>query len=129
MKYSYLETRSHWVNNVFYYTTPFAIKKIVWLITDHLFQHPFISNATDPKPILDLLAEFKAEIVEEEIMDLNEDKEVRTMFFPPFRRRSNLLRMRKLMTEELFEKKWPMDETPKIPFTHWRLVVKTLFNI
>jgi hypothetical protein len=69
-----------------------------------LFQHPFISNATDPKPILDLLAEFKAEIVEEEIMDLNEDKEVRTMFFPPLRLRSNLLRIRKLMTEELFEK-------------------------
>ena len=40
------------------------------------FQHPFISQATDPKPILDLLAEFKAEIVEEEIMDINEDKEV-----------------------------------------------------
>jgi hypothetical protein len=45
-------------------------------------QHPFISCATDPKPIRDLLAEFKAEIVEEEIMDINEDKEVRC---PDFR--------------------------------------------
>jgi len=45
------------------------------------FQHPFISGATDPKPIRDLLAEFKAEIVEEEIMDLNEDKEVRLVVY------------------------------------------------
>ena len=37
-------------------------------------QHPFIANATDPKPILDLLAEFKAEIIDEEIADLNDDK-------------------------------------------------------
>ena len=33
-------------------------------------------DATDSKPILDLLAEYKAEIVEDEIMDLPEDKEV-----------------------------------------------------
>ncbi len=45
-----------------------------------LFQHPFISGATDSKPICDLLAEFKAEIVEEEIMDVNEDKEVKIRF-------------------------------------------------
>ena len=38
------------------------------------FQHPFIANATDPKPILDLLAEFKAEIIEEEIADVNDEK-------------------------------------------------------
>ena len=38
------------------------------------FQHPFIANATDPKPILDLLAEFKAEIIEEEIADVHDDK-------------------------------------------------------
>ena len=41
-----------------------------------LFQHPFIRDAHDPKPVLDLLAEYKAEIVEDEIMDLPEDKEV-----------------------------------------------------
>ena len=39
-----------------------------------MLQHPFIANATDPKPILDLLAEFKAEIIDEEIADLNDDK-------------------------------------------------------
>ena len=39
-----------------------------------IFQHPFIANATDPKPILDLLAEFKAEIIEEEIADVHDDK-------------------------------------------------------
>jgi len=44
-------------------------------------QHPFISGATDSKPICDLLAEFKAEIVEEEIMDVNEDKEVKIQLF------------------------------------------------
>ena len=38
------------------------------------FQHPFIANAKDPKPILDLLAEFKAEIIEDEIADVNDDK-------------------------------------------------------
>ena len=37
-----------------------------------LFQHPFIRNATDPKPILDLLTEFKAEIVDEKIEDLDD---------------------------------------------------------
>lgn len=37
------------------------------------FQHPFIANAKDPKPILDLLAEFKAEIIEDEIADVNDD--------------------------------------------------------
>jgi serine/threonine protein kinase len=39
-------------------------------------QHQFVVEATDPKSILDLLAEYKAEIVEEEIEDLQEDKEV-----------------------------------------------------
>ena len=43
----------------------------------HLFQHPFIQTATDPKHLLDLLAEYKAEIVEEEILDIPEDKMVR----------------------------------------------------
>lgn len=41
---------------------------------EDLLKHPFIANATDPKPVLDLLAEFKAEIIEDEIADLNEDK-------------------------------------------------------
>ena len=39
-------------------------------MTDFLnFQHPFIRYASDPKPILDLLTEFKAEIVDEKIED------------------------------------------------------------
>ena len=33
-------------------------------------------DATDPKPILELLAEYKAEIVEEEITDIHEDMDV-----------------------------------------------------
>ena len=44
------------------------------------FQHPFIQTATDPKPILDLLAEYKAEIVEEEILDIPEDKMVSQIY-------------------------------------------------
>ena len=40
------------------------------------FQHPFIRYASDPKPILDLLTEFKAEIVDEKIEDLPEDTDV-----------------------------------------------------
>ena len=47
----------------------------------HPFQHPFIQTATDPKPILDLLAEYKAEIVEEEILDIPEDKMVSATLF------------------------------------------------
>ena len=37
-----------------------------------LLEHPFVRNALDPKPILDLLTEFKAEIVEEEITDMDD---------------------------------------------------------
>ncbi len=40
-------------------------------------QHAFVRDADDPKPILELLAEYKAEIVEEEITDLPDDGEVR----------------------------------------------------
>ena len=47
-----------------------------------LFQHPFIQAATDPKPLLDLLAEYKAEIVEEEILDIPEDKMVSQILSP-----------------------------------------------
>jgi hypothetical protein len=50
---------------------------LVDVLTDLFVQHPFVSSkSVDKKPILDLLAEFKAEIineVEEEIED-----EVRT---------------------------------------------------
>ena len=51
-------------------------RTISMYFTDFLFifQHPFIANATDPKPILDLLAEFKAEIIEEEIADVHDEK-------------------------------------------------------
>ena len=42
-------------------------------------QHPFIRNAADPKPIFDLLTEFKAEIVDEKIEDLD-DTEVSSLF-------------------------------------------------
>ena len=37
------------------------------------FQPPFIRDACDRKPLLDLLAEFKAEIINEEEMDIEEE--------------------------------------------------------
>ena len=46
------------------------------LVVKHLwffFQHPFIRDACDRKPLLDLLAEFKAEIINEEEMDIEEE--------------------------------------------------------
>lgn len=46
------------------------------LFNFHLFQHPFVRDANDPKPIMELLAEYKAEIVEEEITDLPEEGDV-----------------------------------------------------
>lgn len=33
------------------------------------FQHPFVNTTLDPKPIRDLLLEYKAEVVEEEVVD------------------------------------------------------------
>lgn len=38
-----------------------------------LLKHPFIKGAVDKKPLLDLLAEFKAEIINEEEIDVDEE--------------------------------------------------------
>ena len=38
-----------------------------------LLEHPFVRNAVDRKPVLDLLAEFKAEIINEEEMDVDDE--------------------------------------------------------
>ena len=56
-----------------------SVKCILFYI--NFFQHPFIANAKDPKPILDLLAEFKAEIIEDEIADVNDDTKTEVKFF------------------------------------------------
>ncbi|XP_059084323.1 serine/threonine-protein kinase 10-like isoform X3 [Tigriopus californicus] len=45
--------------------------------TEELLKHTFIRDAIDPKPIIELLAEYKAEIVEEEIID-EDEKETTT---------------------------------------------------
>ena len=39
-----------------------------------VFQHTFIKDATNSKPIMQLLAEYKAEIVEDEIIDDPDEK-------------------------------------------------------
>ena len=49
-----------------------------------LLEHPFVRNALDPKPILDLLTEFKAEIVEEEITDMDDVSRILLELFLPF---------------------------------------------
>ena len=54
-------------------------REFVWyeeIVLEHSwipFQHPFIRDACDRKPLLDLLAEFKAEIINEEEMDIEEE--------------------------------------------------------
>jgi len=44
-----------------------------------LFQHSFVNGNIDPKPIRDLLLEYKAEVVEEEVVD--EELEVKMCLF------------------------------------------------
>merc|ERR1719323_834029 len=41
---------------------------------EELLKHPFVKHAVDKKPVLDLLAEFKAEIINEEEMDLDDEE-------------------------------------------------------
>ncbi|XP_011882386.1 PREDICTED: serine/threonine-protein kinase 10-A isoform X2 [Vollenhovia emeryi] len=48
---------------------------------DDLLRHPFISRNLDPKPIRDLLLEYKADVVEEELVD-EEAEEQRTSQLP-----------------------------------------------
>lgn len=48
---------------------------------DDLIKHPFISGELDPKPVRDLLLEYKADVVEEEVVD-EEAEEHRTSQLP-----------------------------------------------
>ncbi|XP_012235970.1 STE20-like serine/threonine-protein kinase isoform X3 [Linepithema humile] len=48
---------------------------------DDLLKHPFISRNLDPKPVRDLLLEYKADVVEEELVD-EEAEEQRTSQLP-----------------------------------------------
>jgi hypothetical protein len=43
------------------------------------FQYPFINCTLDSKPVRDLLLEYKAEVVEEELLD--DEAEVRSIYF------------------------------------------------
>lgn len=49
---------------------------------EDLLRHPFVSRNLDPKPVRDLLLEYKADVVEEELVD--EEAEVGFMFHPVF---------------------------------------------
>lgn len=46
---------------------------------DDLLKHPFINRTLDSKPVIDLLLEYRAEVVEEELTD--DDHEVSLWFF------------------------------------------------
>lgn len=46
---------------------------------DDLLKHPFINRTLDSKPVIDLLLEYRAEVVEEELTD--DDPEVSLWFF------------------------------------------------
>lgn len=50
--------------------------------SDDLVKHPFIDRHLEAKPIVDLLLEFKADVVEEEVLD--EEGEVRLISFYRF---------------------------------------------
>lgn len=45
---------------------------------DELLKHPFVNRTLDSKPVRDLLLEYKADVVEEELLD--EDAEVRLCY-------------------------------------------------
>ncbi|XP_029669099.1 serine/threonine-protein kinase 10 isoform X1 [Formica exsecta] len=45
---------------------------------DDLLKHPFISRNLDPKPVRDLLLEYKADVVEEELVDEEAEKAKKT---------------------------------------------------
>lgn len=47
--------------------------------SDDLLNHPFIDRKLEAKPIVDLLLEYKADVVEEEVLD--EEGEVRIQFY------------------------------------------------
>lgn len=49
---------------------------------DDLLKHPFISRNLDPKSVRDLLLEYKADVVEEELVD--EEAEVGLLSFTSF---------------------------------------------
>lgn len=49
---------------------------------DVLLKHPFICREIDSKPIRDLLLEYKADVVEEELLDLEESEENRNSAMP-----------------------------------------------
>lgn len=60
--------------NFSFSTLPFSCRiLLIW------FQHPFINRELDAKPIRDLLLEYKAEVVEEEVVD--EDADVSILLF------------------------------------------------
>uniref|UniRef100_A0A6M2DVN4 Putative serine/threonine protein kinase n=1 Tax=Xenopsylla cheopis TaxID=163159 RepID=A0A6M2DVN4_XENCH len=49
---------------------------------DLLLKHPFICREIDSKPIRDLLLEYKADVVEEELLDVEESEENRNSAMP-----------------------------------------------
>nr|CAI5825630.1 unnamed protein product [Callosobruchus analis] len=75
-----LEQPSKWSKEFNDFLTKALIKKRP--SCDELLRHPFISGSLDAKPVIDLLLEYKAEVVEEELLTDDDPEDNRTSQVP-----------------------------------------------
>ncbi|XP_022165258.1 serine/threonine-protein kinase 10 isoform X2 [Myzus persicae] len=79
-----LEQPSKWSKNFNDFVAHALIKDPVQRPTaDDLLKHPFVNGDIDPKPIRDLLLEYKAEVVEEEVVDEEPEESPQSTQLPP----------------------------------------------
>ncbi|XP_060863110.1 serine/threonine-protein kinase 10 isoform X3 [Metopolophium dirhodum] len=79
-----LEQPSKWSKNFNDFVAHALIKDPVQRPTaDDLLKHPFVNGNIDPKPIRDLLLEYKAEVVEEEVVDEEPEESPQSTQLPP----------------------------------------------
>ncbi|XP_050421014.1 serine/threonine-protein kinase 10 isoform X2 [Adelges cooleyi] len=79
-----LEQPSKWSKNFNDFIAQALIKDPAQRPTaDNLLKHPFVNGNLDPKPIRDLLLEYKAEVVEEEVVDEEPEELPQSTQLPP----------------------------------------------
>ncbi|XP_025416771.1 serine/threonine-protein kinase 10 isoform X3 [Sipha flava] len=79
-----LEQPSKWSKNFNDFVAQALIKDPAQRPTaDDLLRHPFVNGNIDPKPIRDLLLEYKAEVVEEEVVDEEPEESPHSTQLPP----------------------------------------------
>jgi len=79
-----LEQPSKWSKNFNDFIVQALIKDPAQRPTaDDLLKHPFVNGNIDPKPIRDLLLEYKAEVVEEEVVDEELEESPPSTQLPP----------------------------------------------